>query len=314
MLNSLAIVFESPEHVTLSPLLLDVPGEQDVVVKTSWTGISTGTERLLYTGRMPDFPGMGYPLVPGYETVGTVVEAGPGAPMKIGQTVYVPGARCFGPVRGLFGGSAAMLVSPASRVLPIAEHLGEKAILLALAATAYHAQAGASLKGGTLVVGHGVLGRLLARIIAIQSSEPPVVWERNPRRAEGAVGYSVLDPQEDQRRDYTTIYDVSGDAGLLDTLIARLSMGGEIVLAGFYESQLAFTFPPAFMREARLRVAAQWREADLFAVKDLIEAGTLSLDGLITHHSPAVDAVSAYPVAFNDPSCLKMVVDWRNCQ
>jgi 3-hydroxyethyl bacteriochlorophyllide a dehydrogenase len=263
---------------------------------------------------MPDFPGMGYPLVPGYETVGTVVEAGASANVKIGETVYVPGARCFGPVRGLFGGSAALLVSPAARVLPIAEHLGEKAILLALAATAYHAQAGASQTGGTLVVGHGVLGRLLARIVAIKSSEPPVVWERNPLRAEGAVGYSVVDPQEDPRRDYTTIYDVSGDAGLLDTLISRLGMGGEIVLAGFYESQLAFTFPPAFMREARLRVAAQWREADLFAVKDLIEAGTLSFDGLITHHRPAVDAVSAYPVAFNDPSCLKMVVDWRNCQ
>jgi myo-inositol-1(or 4)-monophosphatase len=35
------------------------------------SGISTGTERLLWDGTMPPFPGLGYPLVPGYETVGT---------------------------------------------------------------------------------------------------------------------------------------------------------------------------------------------------------------------------------------------------
>ena len=38
-----------------------------------WSGISTGTEKLLWSGRMPPFPGMGYPLVPGYESVGRIV-------------------------------------------------------------------------------------------------------------------------------------------------------------------------------------------------------------------------------------------------
>ena len=58
--------------------------------------VSTGTEKLLYTGRMPAFPGMGYPLVPGYESVGRVVEAGPHSGLRVGQGVYVPGARCYG--------------------------------------------------------------------------------------------------------------------------------------------------------------------------------------------------------------------------
>ena len=38
------------------------------------------------------------------------------------------------------------------------------AILLALAATAYHARAGVEPSQGDLIVGHGVLGRLLARV------------------------------------------------------------------------------------------------------------------------------------------------------
>ena len=37
------------------------------------------------------------------------------------------------------------------------------------------------------------------------------------------------------------------------------------------------------MREARIRVAAEWREPDLAAVDAADRAGRLSLDGLITH-------------------------------
>jgi 3-hydroxyethyl bacteriochlorophyllide a dehydrogenase len=65
------------------------------------------------------------------------------------------------------------------------------------------------------------------------------------------------------------------------------------------------------MREARIRIAAEWREADLIAVRQLIESGQLSLDGLITHRSQAAQADAAYRTAFSDPACLKMILDWR---
>jgi bacteriochlorophyllide a dehydrogenase len=313
MLDTLAIVLEKPEDLALRRLDLASPRRDDVVVRTRWSGISTGTERLLFSGRMPTFPGMGYPLVPGYETVGEIIAAPADCGLTVGQTVFVPGAQCFGSVRGLFGGAASRLVAPASRVIAVHESWGEKAILLALAATAYHARGEVGVEGGDLIVGHGVLGRLLARLIALEGGDPPVVWERNRARADGALGYQVLHPEQDARRDYRRIFDVSGDAAILDSLISRLARGGEIVLAGFYDAPLAFGFPPAFMREARIRVAAEWRAPDLAAVTTLISAGRLSLDGLITHLWPAEEASSAYPTAFNDPSCLKMVLDWRAC-
>jgi 3-hydroxyethyl bacteriochlorophyllide a dehydrogenase len=84
-----------------------------------------------------------------------------------------------------------------------------------------------------------------------------------------------------------------------------------VVLAGFYDS-LTFNFVPAFLREARLRVAAEWRAEDLQRVVDMTNAGTLRLDGIITHRSDAADACQAYPVAFSDPECVKMVLDWRD--
>jgi 3-hydroxyethyl bacteriochlorophyllide a dehydrogenase len=43
----------------------------------------------------------------------------------------------------------------------------------------------------------------------------------------------------------------------------------------------------------------------------MIGSGRLSLDGLVTNRVPATEAPTAYGQAFSDPSCLKMVFDWR---
>jgi 3-hydroxyethyl bacteriochlorophyllide a dehydrogenase len=203
-------------------------------------------------------------------------------------------------------------VVPSARVTRLGDTLAEEGVLLALAATAQHALAGSDGRPADLIVGHGVLGRLLARL-AVCAGGSPVVWEKNPKRAAGAVGYTVLDPSDDPRKDYRSIYDVSGDASLLDGLIGRLGRGGEVVLAGFYD-RIEFSFPAAFMKEARLRIATEFLPADLHAVLALAASGSLRLDGLITHRRSFDQAPEAYATAFTDPDCLKMLIDWRSCQ
>jgi 3-hydroxyethyl bacteriochlorophyllide a dehydrogenase len=317
-MNTHAVVLERPGHISVSAVPLAEPGDADVVVDIDFSGVSTGTEKLLYTGRMPQFPGMGYPLVPGYESVGHVVHAGPDSGFHGGETVFVPGARCFGEIRGLFGGNAQRVVVPGERATRISDALGERGVLLALAATAYHAVSVGGQREKVappdLIVGHGVLGRLLARLTVLGGHPAPTVWELDARRSGGAQGYAVVRPDDDPRRDYRAIYDVSGDATILDRLVARLAPGGEVVLAGFYTQPLAFAFAPAFMRETTFRCAAEWKKPDLLAVRWLVETGHLSLDGLITHHAEASQAPTAYPQAFDDVDCLKMVLDWRHCQ
>lgn len=295
----------------LASLGLTAPGPQDLVVETAFSGISTGTEKLFWAGTMPPFPGMGYPLVPGYESFGEVVEAAPESGFRVGEHVFVPGANCYTDgVRGLFGGASRHLVTPASRVARLDRGIGAMGALLALAATARHALAGFNTALPDLIVGHGTLGRLLARLTIAAGAPAPTVWDVNPARRDGAVGYAVIDPADDTRRDYRAIYDASGAPGLLDTLIPRLARGGEVVLAGFYTEPVAFAFPPAFMKEARIRIAAEWAPDDLTATRALIESGALSLEGLITHTKPAADATGAYEMAFEDASCLKMILDW----
>jgi len=302
-----AVVFDGARGADVRSLAMTDPGPEDFLVDVEWSGVSTGTERLFWSGDMPPFPGMGYPLVPGYEAVGRVAWAADRS--AIGRRVFAPGSHCFKDAHGLFGASASRLVTPAAKVAFVDEFAEpEEATLLALAATARHAIAGGAPPD--LVIGHGVLGRLVARIAIAEGAPPPVVWEIAPDRAD-ADGYAVIHPECDGRTDYRSVCDVSGDSQIIDQAVAVAAKGAEITLAGFYTQRPSFSFPPAFMREIRIRIAAEWSAEDLDAVRGLVASGRLDLSGLITHRFPAADANAAYETAFGDTACLKMIIDWR---
>lgn len=320
-MESLAVILEAPRRIALRRLAL-TPGQaadagsaplapSDVLIEVQWSGVSTGTEKLLWSGEMPNFPGMGYPLVPGYESLGRIIDAGEDAQGRIGDWVFVPGATCYRDARGLFGGTARRVIVPSARALPVSESLGRDGVLFALAATALHAMNGGDAPD--LIIGHGTLGRLLARLTIASGAPAPTVWEHKPARRSGAQGYDVIAPKDDDRRDYGNIYDASGDADCLDLLVPRLRKRGEIVLAGFYANRPSFAFAPAFRAEARFRVAAEWDPDDLVSTRALIDSGALDLSGLVSHQRPAEEAPEAYPEAFLDADCLKMVLDWSNC-
>ena len=344
LLMTRAVVFNNPQEVVLDRLPISAPGDDDVIVDIDFSGISTGTEKLLWDGTMPKFPGMGYPLVPGYESIGRVIAAGSNQEQLVGERVFVPGATCYGEVKGLFGGASSRITIPAVRVTALhSDELADDArsdayldvlvaarpTLLALAATAHHMLVVAGLdaisphiKSGSdsksdapshLIVGHGVLGRLLARILVAKGFASPRVWEINEARTNGALGYQVSNPNDDPKRNYQKIWDVSGDSQIIDQLVGRLAPSGMIILGGFYNQALNFAFAPAFMREAQIRIAAQWQPADLIAVTDLLATNRLSLAGLITHQTEPSKAADAYRTAFGDTSCLKMILDWRHC-
>ena len=106
-MNTLAIVLNAPGELSLDRVALTAAGADDVVVRTEFSGVSTGTERLLWTGRMPAFPGMGYPLVPGYESVGRVIEAGAALGYACGTACFRSRRTLLRDVRGLFGARLA---------------------------------------------------------------------------------------------------------------------------------------------------------------------------------------------------------------
>ena len=307
-----AVVFESPGNLSLREVGLPDCDATDCLVEIDYSGISTGTERLLWDGRMPHFPGLNYPLVPGYESVGRVIDAGSESKIKAGSVVFVPGSRGFEDVAGLFGGAARKLVIDSARLVQLQPDTGSEGVLLALIATAVHAIKRFENDAlPQLVVGHGVLGRLVARICQSLGAEDLRVWEQDPARRDSGTPYPVLDPKDDTASRYERICDVSGDASILETLLPSLSKGGWIVLAGFYHKPIQFDFPIAFMSEATLRIAAEWQPEDLEFARSLLTGNRIEVQDLITHQYTAQDAAPAYDKAFSDPLCLKMILDWR---
>jgi 3-hydroxyethyl bacteriochlorophyllide a dehydrogenase len=258
--------------------------------------------------------------VPGYESVGRVRWAGPDSGRAPGERVFLPGSYSFADVRNLFGGAGRTLVAPGARAIPVGDALGESSVLLSLAATALHAVRSRDAEGRPtlpdLIVGHGALGRLCARLVLALGGPAPTVWEIDERRMGGAEGYAVVRPGDDPRKDYRSICEVSGANGLLDQWVGRLAKGGEVIIAGFYTEPLAFQYVPAFLRGARLRVAAEFTPADVAAVQAMALDGRLSLAGLVTHRARADEGVAAvraaYQAAFDDATCVKMVLDWRS--
>jgi len=328
-LTTQAVVIARPGELDCRRVEIAAPGAGDVVVSVESCGVSTGTERLLWDGTMPPFPGLSYPLVPGYEAVGTVVDAGADATLPAGARVFVPGAAGYqGGITGLFGANAATLVVPEARVARvdgIDELSDERATLLALAATAMHVLtadarrrgesvtlAGLAKGAPELIIGHGVLGRLLARTVVAVGADAPIVHELDAARRDGALGYACIDPDTDEVGPRRCIVDVSGAGGEhLNRLIARLGRGGQVMLAGFYHEPIRFDFAPAFMREIDIAIAAEWAPQDLELVLELVRSGALALGGLITHRAAAADAAHAYPEAFRDATRLKTVLDWK---
>ena len=149
----------------------------------------------------------------------------------------------------------------------------------------------------------------LARLTIAAGGKAPTVWEINEDRQAGATGYDVIHPDADDRRDYGCIYDASGVSSLLDTMVGPPCQGRRDRAGRVLPEPLQFSFPPAFLREARFRIAAEWTREDLVATRDLIDHGALSLSGLITHTVQAEQAESAYQTAFEDPACLKMILE-----
>ena len=95
-----------------------------------------------------------------------------------------------------------------------------------------------------LIVGHGVLGQLLARLTRIIHGTTPTVWERDPARRPAGLDYAVYDASQDPRHNYSVVCDVSGSADALNQMIARCKPGATVVMAGFTPLPSHSTFHP----------------------------------------------------------------------
>lgn len=229
-----ALWYVGPRECVLNEVELAKAGPQDCVVRTLWSGVSRGTERLVFEGRVPvsehermrapfqegAFP---FPVKYGYCAVG-IVEAGPAH--LLGETVF-----CLYPHQDRF-------VVPASRLALVPKAVpARRAVLAANMETALNAHwdAGSGPADRIVVVGGGVLGLLTAFIAAQLPGAEVTLVDLDPARAALAetLGFGFAQPP-DCPGEADLVFHASASAAGLATAIGASGFEARIVELSWY--------------------------------------------------------------------------------
>lgn len=234
MREATAFWVDAPLSGSLREALVPSPGPGEVRVRTSWTGISRGTEALVFGGRVPpsewqrmrapfqegDFPA---PVKYGYLNVGTVEE---GPDDLVGSTVFT-----------LYPHQSAFVV-PAEAVAVVPGDVPpRRAVLAGAIETAVNVLWDAApLVGDRItVVGAGMIGCAVARLARGIPGADVVLVDVDPRKAAVCerLGLAFAAP-EDAPADRDVVIDTSASADGLQLAVDTAAVEGEIVEASWF--------------------------------------------------------------------------------
>lgn len=304
-----ALWYAAAGECVLNTEELPAPAPGECLVRTLWSGISRGTERLVFEGRVPEseyermraplqqgaFP---FPVKYGYCAVGTV-DAGPDE--LLGRTVF-----CLHPHQDRF-------VVSADRVTPLPEGLSaRRAVLAANMETALNAHwdSGSGPADRIVVVGGGVLGLLTAYIATRLPGAEVTLVDLDEGRAglARALGCRFALPA-DCPQDADLVFHASASAGGLATAIGAAGFEARIVELSWYgEGSVAAPLGGAFHARRLQLISSQVgqvspsRRARFSYARRMQAALALladeRLDGLITDEIAFKDAPARLPVLF----------------
>ena len=248
----LALYHTAPYEVKLVEEPIPDPDTGEVLVRTLLSGISPGTESLLYRGEFPpDQPvdqnisalsdQFSYPLKYGYSAVGEVIEAGTGVDRDwLGRTIFA-----FNPHESYFCVGIDQVHRLPEYVSP------DNGIFLPNMETAVNlVMDGNPIVGErVLVLGQGILGLLTTGILSQFPLGRLVTVDRYPKRRQASLELGVsesLDPSSKttHQKIETTFpngadltYELSGSPDTLDNAIQYTGFDGRIVICSWYGSK-----------------------------------------------------------------------------
>lgn len=249
-----ALWYDSPGSAVLRDETLQSAGPDHILVRALWSGLSRGTERLVFQGLVPEsefermraplqegaFP---FPVKYGYALVAEVEE---GPPELIGRQVFS------------LAPHQAYQVLPSGFVTLLPEGLpARRAVLTANMETALNVLWDAEAAPGEriLIVGGGVLGMLLAGLASRLPGADVTVTDLLPERAEtaAALGAGFAD-QDSVPQDQDLVIHTSASQGGLATALTAAGQEGRIVEASWFGSKAVSLALGGAFHSRRLRL------------------------------------------------------------
>ncbi|MEM7237593.1 MAG: zinc-binding alcohol dehydrogenase [Pseudomonadota bacterium] len=241
------MVYAAPQKCELRDIPLPDLAPGMVEIEAICSGLSRGTERLIFNGSVPEsehsrmrapfqtgeFP---FPVVYGYASVGRVVAG----PEKIeGRIVF-----SLGPHQ-----ERLRLPADAISVLPDGV-TPERAVIAANAETALNAIWDAEIPPGArvLVVGAGLLGCLVAALLSMRLDLSVFVLDRLPQRSAKLAEFPVSFITTTERLESVALaFHTSASAGGLQTAMDALAFEGRVIeLSWFGDSTVSLRLGGSF--------------------------------------------------------------------
>lgn len=318
-----SLYFVAPHLVAVREEPLSPPGAGEVVVETVVSAISSGTEMLVYRGRVPaDMPldssipalaqAFAFPLKYGYAAVGRITTLG----ADIGREWLGELVMGFHPHESHF------LTRPAELVLVPAGVSPEAAAFLPNVETAVtFLMDGQPIVGEHVAVfGQGVVGLLTTALLARIPLSDLVTLDRHPLRrgrsldlgAHRAVDPAAAGELERLRSSFDLSYELSGSPAVLDEAIAVTGFDGRVVIGSWYGDRPAHLRLGGSFHRSRMRLissqvstiaprfAGRWSQARRREVAWRMLA-EIDPARLITHRFPLSRADEAYDLLDRRP-------------
>lgn len=329
------VIFAEPKRAVLENRPVPEPGKGEVLIKTHRSLISTGTELTMLTGDFPEGSRWDlmtkYPCGAGYSNVGEVITVGPEVEEEwIGKRVAT------------YGGHAQYVSIGVGGLHPVLHDsvTDEQASFFAIGGIVMNGVRRAKVVWGESVVvfGMGLLGQLTAQVCRLGGARPVVAVDVAQARLRLLPEDSAIIPvnpsEEDlvaavkeatQGRMADVAFEVTGNPNLIADQFSVLRYAGRYVVLSSPRGKTLFDFhdlcnSPSFTiigthNGSHPQFATHdnpWtlkRHVELFF--DLVAAGEVLLDSLISHRVPFTEAPAMYDMLINDRSqAMGVVFEW----
>ncbi|HEX2914178.1 MAG TPA: zinc-binding dehydrogenase [Chloroflexia bacterium] len=315
-----ALVVTGPDQFGLQQVKLRPLGSEEIRVRTHYTSISAGTERMLLRGQLVEMAGLPFPCIPGYETVGEVIEVGPEVPEPqfwLGRMAFIGGSYGYEGVTSAWGGQAQYVSADYRKAFLLPEKLDPAlAVAIAPAATAWHGIELAAPAPGerVLVLGQGPIGQFAAQAASLRGADVAVADLSAERLARCVAGEPKIDLSRETLKERLNgpldlLIDATGKMEALATHLMSVRPRGKVLLLGFYQRiDLPFAIP--FLKELSFQPSREWAAEDIPAVGQALAEGHLQAEHMFTARFQISRIHEAYAAALDPAAGLKVLIEW----
>lgn len=332
-----AVIFVQPGEVALEEIPLPDPTPRDIVVETEVSGISVGTERWAFLGKRAE---VRFPSVPGYQSVGQIVEVGPEAAArgwKVGERVFYFSSRFTGKLKdqSWMGGHVAHAVIDGCGPRSVGEletHHCERvpeglapehAALSGLCAVALRGieMAGVPASSKVLVCGLGVIGQFAHQICQLKGASVVAtdVVKTRLEIAEALGARSVENKGDDLRQvaeelgGFDVVIDTSSHAQAVNALFPLLKLRGKFIFQGWYPPPTPLDLNALHLRLPTAYFPCGHTSHGVEASLRWARQGWVKTEPLLTHTFRPEEAGRLYSlIAKGSEEFLGIIIDWRN--